>query len=128
MEDITIKDYLQGKFEYEFTDLAFKSVLIELSFLEGVFDGDDNEITITSSIKKLTAKGRDLAKAELYLILAGAISGGSETTTRGEFSYTTRNLSFGVNDRIAFTNKAEILQSKWIKGSKKKKFIVSKSR
>lgn len=102
---MTIQSYLQGKFDYEFSELNFQSVLA------------GRGIEPFSSHTEVSEKDTDLALSDLYVILANVTSGGGKRVTKGNRTVTERTYSFGITDRINFRNEADRLRLKWGEGS-----------
>ena len=128
---MTIRDFLQGKFEYQFSDLNFESTIAEITSVDGVLTEraikDKIEVDSYSDVVYFTEKGRDLARAELYDILASVTSGGGRKEARDGFSITERSFSFGITDREQFRASATALRNKWLTTEKEVTFVVSKS-
>jgi len=55
----------------------------------------------------------DLAQADLYLILANAVSGGGKKVVKGNRSVSERSHTFYSRDREAFRAMARSLYDKW---------------
>lgn len=98
---MTIQLYLQGKFEYEFSDLNFQSV----------FAG--RGIEPSSSHTEVSERDTDLALSDLYMILANVTNGGGKRITKGNRTVTEKSYSFGITDRVNFRNEANRLRLKW---------------
>lgn len=102
---MTIEEYLRGSFDFQFSDANLASVLASRG------------IDATSEIHDVSEKDRDLAKADLYIILSNVVSGGGRRVTKGNRSVSERVYQFGVYDRRNFVNQANLLYAKW--GEKK---------
>lgn len=98
---MTISDYLKGKFDFKFSDLNISSVL------------SDRGISPEADASMVDERDKDLARADLYLILASAVGGGGRKVQKGNRSVSERSYSFGVNDRTSFRKEAERLYLKW---------------
>lgn len=98
---LTIEQYLQGKFEFEFSALNMQSTLEGRGLLMGTIHTDVSE------------KDTDLALSDLYMILANVTNGGGSKIQKGNRSVTSKSYSFGITDRTNFRNEAIYLRNKW---------------
>ncbi len=98
---MTIELFLQGKFEYEFSDLNIQSTLEGRGLILGTEHADVSE------------KDTDLAMSDLYMILANVTSGAGRTITKGNRTIRDKSYSFGITDRQNFRNEAIRLRNKW---------------
>jgi hypothetical protein len=98
---MVIEQFLQGKFEYEFSDLNMESSLVG----RGITLGDDHS--------NVSEKQTDLAMSDLYMILANVTNGGGRTIVKGNRTVREKSYSFGVTDRLTFRNEAIRLRTKW---------------
>lgn len=98
---MTIGQFLQGNFEYQFTELNIQTVLARRNIYEGV---DHTEVS---------ERDRDLCLADLYMILANVLNGQGRRVQKGNRSVTERSFTFGITDRENFRKEALRLYSKW---------------
>lgn len=98
---MTISEYLKGSFDFKFSDLNITSVLT------------DRGIQPDTDLSDVSEKDRDLARADLYMILASATSGGGKRVVKGNRSVSERNYSFTASDRSHFRAMANKLYGKW---------------
>lgn len=98
---MTIEDFLQGKFEYQFSALNMQSTLVGRGIVSETSQADVSE------------KDTDLAQSDLYMILANVTSGSGKKITKGNRSVSDKALSFGITDRDNFRNEAIRLRTKW---------------
>ena len=98
---MTIGQFLQGHFEYQFTELNIETVLARRNIYV------DNDHTDVSE------KDRDLCLADLYMILANVLNGQGRRIQKGNRSVTERSFTFGITDRENFRKEALRLYSKW---------------
>lgn len=98
---MTVSEYLKGSFDFKFSDANIASVLA------------DRNIMPDAELSTAGRRDIDLAKADLYLILASAVGGGGKKVQKGNRSVSERNYSFGVNDRREFRREADRLYAKW---------------
>ena len=98
---LTITDYLNGRFDYTFTELNMQSVL------EGrAIDG----ATLATDVSE---QYKDLLMADLYMILANVSGGAGQTVKKGDTTVTGRSYNYGITDRTRFRAQANLLYSKW---------------
>ena len=98
---MVIEQFLQGKFEYEFSDLNMESSLVGRDIIMG-----DDHSTVSE-------KSMDLVMSDLYMILANVTNGGGRTIVKGNRTVREKSYSFGVTDRLNFRNEAIRLRAKW---------------
>ena len=98
---MTIELFLQGKFEYEFSDLNIQSALEGRGLILGTAHTDVSE------------KDIDLTLSDLYMVLANVTSGGGKSVTKGNRRVTEKSYQFGVTDRANFRSEAVRLRLKW---------------
>lgn len=99
--ELTIEQYLQGQFDYQFSELNIGVALACWGVPSGTLHGEVSE------------KQKDLACSNLYVVLASLVSGGGEKVTRGNRSSSKRTVSFGITDRENFLKMAIALRAKW---------------
>jgi hypothetical protein len=97
----TIEQYLQGLFAYEFSESNMTSVLIKRD-IEAGYDQAD----ISTELK-------DLAQADLYMVLFNVFSQGNQTVSKGNWSRAFGSLNVGVYDRRAFMEAANAIYKKY---------------
>lgn len=97
----TIEQYLQGLFSYEFSTANMTSVLIKRDIESGCDQAD------------VSAQQKDLAQADLYMVLFNVFSGGSQTVSKGNWSRSTGSVYVGVNDRKSFWDAANNIYKKY---------------
>jgi hypothetical protein len=91
---ITIEQYLQGLFAYTFTDQNMASVLVK----RGIEAGSDQEDVSTES--------KELATADLYMVLFNVFTKGNETVQKGNWKRSSAGITVGITDRKAFRDMA----------------------
>ena len=64
-------------------------------------------------LESVDERSIDLAKADLYMILANVVSGGGRRVQKGNRSVSERTYQFGVYDRRDFRAMANKLYAKW---------------
>lgn len=104
---MTIEKFLRGGFDFKFSDENISTVLASRS------------IEPLAPIETVSGKDRDLARADLYMVLASVISGGGKKVQMGNRSVSERNYSFGVTDRRFFASEANRLYAKWGEAERK---------
>lgn len=97
----TIEAYLQGLFTYIFTDANMASVLLKRG------------ITAGSDFEDVSEKDRELAQADLYMVLFNAFSKGNDTVQKGNWKRSTGGMTIGVNDRKMFRDQANSIYAKY---------------
>ena len=97
----TIEEYLQGLFAYQFTSGNLNSVLLKREIESGCDQAD------------VTIELKELAQADLYMVLFNIFSQGSETVTKGNWSRSTGSVSIGVSDRKSFWDAANLIYTKY---------------
>jgi len=98
---MTIENYLQGKFEYQFSALNMQSTL------------EGRGLVLGDTHSDISDKDIDLAMSDLYMILANVTSGGATRITKGNRTVQGKSYSFGITDRDSFRNEATLLRNKW---------------
>lgn len=98
---MSIKEYLQGLFEYEFSEQNLQSALVGRGLVAETLFVDVSE------------KDRDLAQSDLYIVLANATSGGGKHIQKGNRAVTVKSYSFSEADRKRFKYEAIRLRHKW---------------
>lgn len=98
---MTLSEYIKGSFDFKFTDANISAVLTRRA------------LTPEADLETVSERDMDLAKADLYLILANVVSGGGKKVQKGNRSVSERTYQFGVYDRRAFREMANQLYSKW---------------
>lgn len=98
---MTISEFLKGSFDFSFSDANILTVLTRRG------------IAADEPFENVSEKIRDLATADLYIILASAASGGGKKVQKGNRSVSERTYQFGVYDRRAFREMANQLYAKW---------------
>lgn len=98
---MTIEEHLRGSFDFKFSDANIATALAS------------HGIALGTEYESVSEKDRDLAKADLYMILANVVSGGGKKVQKGNRSVSERNYQFGVYDRRAFQKQANRLYLKW---------------
>ena len=86
---MTISEFLKGSFDFTFSDANILTVLTRRG------------ISADEPFENVSEKSRDLATADLYIILASAASGGGRRVQKGNRSVSERTYQFGVYDRRA---------------------------
>ena len=97
----TIEQYLQGLFSYPFTEANLNSVLLK----RGIDAGAD-QMDVTDRLK-------ELAQADLYMVLFNAFSKGNDTVQKGNWKRSTGAMMIGVNDRKMFRDQANSIYAKY---------------
>lgn len=98
---MTISEYLKGSFDFKFSDANISSVLTRRG------------LEADTLLENVDEKSIDLATADLYIILANVVSGGGRRVQKGNRSASERTYQFGVYDRRAFREMANMLYAKW---------------
>lgn len=97
----TIETYLQGLFTYTFTSQNMTSVLLK----RGIEEGSDWE--------DVSEQNRELAQADLYMILFNAFSKSNDTVQKGNWKRSSGSMTVGVTDRKMFRDQANAIYSKY---------------
>ena len=97
----TIEGYLQGLFAYQFSEANLNSILIKRGIEKG---SDESDVSI---------KLKELAQADLYMVLFNIFSQGSSTVSKGNWSRSTASVNIGVNDRKSFWDAANLIYKKY---------------
>lgn len=97
----TIEQYLSGLFGYTFSDANIASVLLKRDIEEGADHTD------------VTTKLKELAQADLYMILFNTFGQGGETVSKGNWTRSTGSVNIGVNDRKSFLDAANLIYMKY---------------
>jgi hypothetical protein len=98
---MTISEFLKGSFDFTFSDANILTVLTRRG------------LTADTPLESVDEKSIDLVQADLYMILANAVSGGGRRVQKGNRSVSERTYQFGVYDRRAFREMANHLYAKW---------------
>lgn len=98
---VTIETYLQGLFTYTFTSENMASVLLKRG-IEPSSDVDDVEVRL-----------RELAEADLYMILFNTFSKANDTVQKGNWKRSTGSITVGVTDRKMFRDHANSIYGKY---------------
>lgn len=98
---MTIEDFLQGKFEYQFSALNMQSTLVGRGIVSG------------TSHANVSEKDIDLAQSDLYMILANVTGGNGKKVIKGNRTVIEKSFSFGITDRDNYRNEATRLRVKW---------------
>jgi hypothetical protein len=97
----TIEQYLRGLFAYEFTDANMTSVLIK----RDINAGEDQ--------KNVSTENKELAQADLYMVLFNTFGLPSESVTKGNWTRNKGAVYVGVNDRKTFLEAANLIYKKY---------------
>ena len=97
----TIEQYLQGLFGYQFSDANITSVLLKRGITAGV---DQDTVDI---------EPKELAQADLYMVLFNTFGQGGETISKGNWLRKTASVNIGVNDRKSFLDAANLIYMKY---------------
>jgi hypothetical protein len=97
----TIEQYLQGLFAYTFTAANLNSVLLKRDIESGADQAD-----VSTELK-------ELAQADLYMVLFNIFSQGSQSVTKGNWTRSTGSVNIGVNDRKSFWDAANMIYKKY---------------
>jgi len=97
----TIEQYLQGLFGYQFSAANMTSVLLKRDIEEGA-DYDD-----------VDTESKELAQADLYMVLFNTFGQGGETVSKGNWTRSTGAVNIGVNDRKSFLDSANMIYQKY---------------
>lgn len=98
---MTISEFLKGSFDFAFTDANILAVLTRRG------------LTTDTPLEDVDEKSIDLVQADLYMILANAVSGGGRRVQKGNRSVSERTYQFSVYDRRDFRAMANKLYAKW---------------
>lgn len=93
--------YLQGLFSYTFTDENMASVL------------QKRGIEADSEYTEVSVELRELAEADLYMILFNTFSKSNDTVQKGNWKRSTGSMTIGVTDRKMFLAHANSIYSKY---------------
>lgn len=91
---MNVKDFLQGKFSYQFTDATIIGVMLERS------------ISIEADYDQVTKQLLDLARADLLMFLCRFTNQGSESVKKGSWNRTTAAKSISPEDKKAYKEEA----------------------
>ena len=97
----TIEDYLNGLFAEDFTSKNMTSVLLK------------REITPNADQSGIETKSKDLAQADLYMVLFNKFGKGTESVSKGNWSRSVGAVSIGVTDRKSFLDAANQIYKKY---------------
>lgn len=98
---MTIEQYLQGLFAYEFSTANIQSVLVKRDIEFG-----EDQADVSTELK-------ELATADLYMVLFNVFSKGNTSITRGNWSRSSGSVNLGVTDRKAFKDAANAIYKKY---------------
>jgi hypothetical protein len=96
-----IEDYLNGLFAEDFSAKNMTSVLLKRG------------IEVASDESEVTTKSKELAQADLYMVLFNTFSKGGESVSKGNWKRTTASTNIGVNDRKSFLDAANKIYDKY---------------
>jgi len=96
-----IEDYLNGLFAEDFSTKNMTSILLKRGIAVGV------DSTLVSD------QSKELAQADLYMVLFNKFSKGSESVSKGNWKRSTGGVNIGVNDRKSFFEAANIIYKKY---------------
>lgn len=96
-----IEDYLNGLFAEDFSAKNMTSILLK----RGIVAEADSS-TVSDQLK-------ELAQADLYMVLFNKFSKGSESVSKGNWKRSTGGVNIGVNDRKSFYEAANIIYKKY---------------
>lgn len=97
----TIEQYLQGLFGYQFSSANMTSVCLK----RGIEEGSDQE-DVSEELK-------ELAQADLYMVMFNVFGQGGESVTKGNWTRSTSSVNVGVNDRRSFLEAANRIYAKY---------------
>ena len=97
----TIEQYLQGLFAYPFAEANITSILLKRDIESGVEHSD-----VSTELK-------ELAQADLYMVLFNVFSQGNQTVSKGNWSRSYGSVNVGVYDRRAFMEAANAIYKKY---------------
>jgi hypothetical protein len=97
----TIEDYLNGLFAEDFSAKNMTSVLLKRSITAGV---DESTVELQT---------KELAQADLYMVLFNKLSKGSESVTKGNWKRSTGGANIGVNDRKSWYEAANAIYKRY---------------
>lgn len=96
-----IEDYLNGLFAEDFSAKNLTSVLLKRGITAG---SDEADISVES---------KELAQADLYMILFNTFGRGGESVSKGNWKRSTSAVNIGVNDRKSFLDAANQIYEKY---------------
>jgi len=102
---MTPQEYLSGLFDYTFTAANYASVFKKRG-VEDLVDVDNN-----------TEKSLELSQADLYMILYTALSKGSSSKSKGDWSKSDGGAMIGVTDRKSWFKEANRIYRKYGEGT-----------
>ncbi len=97
----TIEDYLNGLFAEDFSAKNMTSVLLKRDIEEGSDQAD------------VDTESKELAQADLYMVLFNTFGKGGESVTKGNWKRSTSAVNIGVNDRKSFLDAANKIYDKY---------------
>lgn len=97
----TIEQYLQGLFAFQFSDANMTSVLLKRGITAGVDQAD------------VADKDKELAQADLYMVMFNFFGQAGESVSKGNWKRSTGAIQAGIGDREQFMKAANALYKKW---------------
>ena len=98
---MTAKEYISGRFEYEFSDRNYASAFIKRGLL------------ITALYEEATLKQLELIEADLYMVMVTVFSQGSQSKKQGNWSESDGGKQVGVYDRSRWEKIANNIYKKY---------------
>ena len=96
-----IEDYLNGLFAEDFSAKNMTSVLLKRG------------ISVAADQSGIAVKSKELAQADLYMVLFNKFGKGSESVSKGNWSRSVGSTSIGVTDRKSFLDAANQIYKKY---------------
>ena len=96
-----IEDYLNGLFAEDFTAKNMTSVLLKRS------------ITAEADESDVDTESKELAQADLYMVLFNKFGKGSESVSKGSWKRSTAAVNIGISDRKSFLDAANKIYDKY---------------
>jgi len=97
----TIEQYLKGLFAYDFSDANMTSVLLKRDIEAGV------------SHAEVSTELKDLAQADLYMVLFNVFSQGNQTVSKGNWTRSFGSVNVGITDRKSFLDAANRIYARY---------------
>ena len=97
----TIEDYLNGLFAEDFSAKNTTSVLLKRG------------IDVGADILDVSDQLKELAQADLYMVLFNKYSKGSESVSKGNWKRSTGAVNIGVGDRKAYLDAANAIYKRY---------------
>jgi hypothetical protein len=97
----TIEQYLQGLFSYEFSTANMTSVLLKRDIESGIDHAD-----VSTELK-------ELAQADLYMVLFNVFSQGNQTISKFNWSRSFGSVNVGITDRKSFLDAANRIYKRY---------------